>query len=82
MPEQPQVGIGVLITKDDRVLLLKRVSAHGDILWSTPGGYLKYGELLEECAIRGMQEEIGVIITDVTFLAITTSSSNSLPASA
>jgi 8-oxo-dGTP diphosphatase len=71
MPKRPQVGIGVLITKDDRVLLLKRVSAHEDILWSTPGGYLKYGELLEECAIREVQEEAGVLITDVTFLAIT-----------
>jgi 8-oxo-dGTP diphosphatase len=71
MPKRPQVGIGVLITKDDRVLLIKRENAHGDATWSTPGRHLEYGELLEECAIREMQEETGVIIADVTFLAVT-----------
>ena len=71
MPKRPHVGIGVLITKDDRVLLIKRVNAYGDPIWSTPTGHLKYGELLEECAIRAMQEEAGVFITDITFLAIT-----------
>src|SRR6266852_5127217 len=71
MPKRPQVGIGVLITKDDQVLLMKRQNAHGDATWSTPGGHLEYGELLEGSAIRASQEVIGVIITDVTFLAIT-----------
>jgi 8-oxo-dGTP diphosphatase len=71
MPKRPQVGVGILITKDDRVLLIKRENAHGDATWSPPGGHLEYGELLEECAIRETQKEIDVIITDVTFLAIT-----------
>lgn len=71
MPKRPYVGIGILVTKDDRVLLIKKGNAHGDATWSTPVGHLKYGESLEVCAIRRMQEETGVIITDVTFLAIT-----------
>lgn len=71
MPKRPQVDIGVLITKDDRVLLLKRENAHGDVTWSTPRGQLEYGELLEECAIREIQKETGMVIADVTFLAIT-----------
>jgi 8-oxo-dGTP diphosphatase len=71
MPQRPQVGVGVLITKDDRVLLMKRKNSHGDGTWSAPGGHLEYGELTEQCAIREAQEEVGVIITDVTFLAIT-----------
>jgi 8-oxo-dGTP diphosphatase len=71
MPQRPQVGVGVLITKDDQVLLMKGGNAHGDGTWSTPEGHLEYGELLEESAIRASQEVIGVIITDVTFLAIT-----------
>lgn len=61
----------MLITKDDQVLLMKRRNAHGDGIWSTVGGYLEYRESPQECAIRETQEEIGVIITDVTFLAIT-----------
>lgn len=68
---RPQVGIGILITKDDRVLLLKQSNEDGGGTWSTPVGRLAYGELLEACAIRESQKEIGVIIADVTFLAIT-----------
>lgn len=71
MPKRPRVGIGILITKDDQVLLVKRSNAHGDGTWSTVGGRLEYGESPQECAIRKTREEIDVIITDVTFLAIT-----------
>lgn len=71
MPQRPQVGVGVLITKDDQVLLMRRRNAHGDGTWSTVGGHLEYGESPQECAIRETREEIDVIITDVTFLAIT-----------
>jgi 8-oxo-dGTP diphosphatase len=71
MPKRPQVGIGILITKDDQVLLVKHSNEHGDGTWSTVGGHLEYGESPQDCAIRKTREEIDVIITDVTFLAIT-----------
>jgi len=71
MSRQLLVGIGVLITKDDRVLLVKRGNSYGDGIWSTPGGHLQYGENPEECAMRETQGDIGVLINDVTFLAIT-----------
>jgi 8-oxo-dGTP diphosphatase len=71
MLKRPRVGMGVLITKDDQVLLLQRSNVHGNGTWSTPAGHLEYGEVLEACAIREAQKAIGVIIADVTFLAIT-----------
>lgn len=71
MPKRLRVGIGILITKDDRVLLIKGENAHRDATWSTLGGHLEYGELLEESAMRAAREVIGVIIADVAFLAIT-----------
>lgn len=71
MIKRPQIGIGLLITKDDHVLLLKQSNADGSGTWSTPIGHLAYGELLEACAIRESQKETGVIIADITFLAIT-----------
>jgi len=71
MPQRPQVEVGVLITKDDQVLLMKHSNVQGDEIWSTVGGHLEYGESPQECAVRETREEIGVIITDVTFLAIT-----------
>jgi 8-oxo-dGTP diphosphatase len=71
MSKRPYVGVGVIITKNDQVLLMKRRNSHGDGTWSNPGGHLEYGEALEECAIRETQEETGVTIADVTFRAIT-----------
>jgi 8-oxo-dGTP diphosphatase len=67
----PQVGIGVIITKGDQVLLMKRKGSHGDGTWSVTGGHLEYGESLEECAMREVQEEVAVIITNIAFRAIT-----------
>ena len=58
MIQRPQVGIGILITKDDRVLLLKQSNADGSGTWSTPVGRLAYGESLEACTIRESQKEI------------------------
>lgn len=71
MPKRLQVGTGILITKDDRVLLIKSENAHGEATWSTPGEHLEYGELLEESAMRAARDVMGVIIADITFLAIT-----------
>lgn len=71
MLKQPQIGIGVIITKDDQVLLIKSSNVYIGETWSTPGGALEYGEHPEQSAIRKAQEQLGVSITDVTFLAIT-----------
>ena len=68
MPEYPRIGVGVIVTKGDRVLLIKRKGAHGQGTWSTPGGHLEYGESPEECAARETAEETGVDITGVRAL--------------
>ena len=61
---RPQVGVGVLITKDDLVLLMKRQNSHGDGTWAPPGGHLEYGETPEECAMRETQEETARVPND------------------
>jgi 8-oxo-dGTP diphosphatase len=71
MTKRPYVGVGVIVRKGDRVLLLKRQNAHGDGTWSMPGGHLEYGEAPEDCALRETLEETGVMIKDVTFRTIT-----------
>lgn len=68
---RPQVGVGVIVTKDNQVLLIRRKHSHGEGTWSMPGGHLEYGESLEACAIREVYEETGVIIANVAFRAIT-----------
>ena len=71
MSQRPKVGVGVIVTKGDRVLLMRRQNSHGDGTWSPPGGHLEFGEEVEECAIRETYEETGVVIEGVTFHGLT-----------
>lgn len=71
MSTRPMVGVGVIISNGDRVLLMKRQNSHGAGTWSTPGGHLEYGESPQECAMREAEEEVGVRISDLTFCTIT-----------
>jgi 8-oxo-dGTP diphosphatase len=68
---RPQIGVGVIVTRDRKVLLIRRQNSHGAGTWSTPGGHLEYGESLQACAIREAREETGVTITAPVFRAIT-----------
>lgn len=65
------VGVGVIITKDKKVLLIKRTGSHGADTWSCPGGHIDFGESIEECALRETKEETGLDIRKVQFKAIT-----------
>jgi len=69
--QRPYVGIGVIISKEQQVLLIRRSGAHGEGTWSPPGGHLEYGESPQQCAIREAQEEAGITITNPVFRAIT-----------
>ena len=71
MNQDPKVGIGIIITKDDQVLLMKRKGPHGHGTWSTPGGHLDFGETPEGCAAREAKEEVGLDVVDIRFRAVT-----------
>lgn len=71
MKDYPRVGVGIVIRRDDQVLLIRRKSVHGSGSWSTPGGHLELGEALEECAAREAAEETGIEVENVRFGAIT-----------
>jgi len=71
MNQQPQVGVAIIITKGDQVLLMKRKGPHGHGTWSTPGGHLDFGETPEVCAAREAKEEVGLDVVDIRFRAVT-----------
>jgi 8-oxo-dGTP diphosphatase len=71
MNQDPKVGIGIIITKDNQVLLMKRKGPHGHGTWSTPGGHLDFGETPEGCAAREAKEEVGLDVVDIRFRALT-----------
>lgn len=59
------VGVGVMVKKDDHVLLGKRTGSHGNMTWSFPGGHLEFGESFFECAKREVFEETGLKIKNL-----------------
>lgn len=67
----PKIGVGVIIIKDNKVLLGKRKNAHGDGTWSFPGGHLEFSEQVEECARREVREETGLEIDNLKLATFT-----------
>jgi 8-oxo-dGTP diphosphatase len=62
MENRPKAGLGVILLKENKVLLLKRKGSHGAGEWSFPGGHLEFFETFEECAKRETREETGLEI--------------------
>jgi 8-oxo-dGTP diphosphatase len=58
-----EVGVGVIISQDKRLLFGKRLSAHGQSQWSFPGGHVEFGEKPEDAAIRETFEETSLTIS-------------------
>jgi 8-oxo-dGTP diphosphatase len=56
-PGQPVVGVGIVIVKEGKIVLIKRGNDPGKGKWSIPGGHLELGETLETAVIREAKEE-------------------------
>jgi 8-oxo-dGTP diphosphatase len=69
--ERPDVGIGVCILKDGKVLLGKRINSHGAGSWSFPGGHLEKYETWEDCAAREVLEETDLKIKNIKYAIVT-----------
>lgn len=69
MPEVTRYAVGVLLRKQ-HILLGKRVKNRKDYpeCWSFFGGHCLPDETYEACLRREIQEELGVQVTDYTFL--------------
>ena len=70
MSKEPKVGIGVIISREGKILLGKRISKHGHGQWAIPGGKLEYGESWEACAQREVAEETGLEVTNIENLKV------------
>jgi mutator protein MutT len=60
-PVEQQDGVGVLVVRGRRVLLGRRLAAHGRGTWSFPGGKPQPGESPVGCALRELREETGLL---------------------
>lgn len=66
----PGVGCGLVIRRDGKVLLYKRVKSPEAGHWSIVGGKVDHMEHALEAARREAEEESGLTIGDVRFLCI------------
>lgn len=69
-PEQPSIGVGVIVINENRVLLVQRGKDPGAGTWAFPGGRLELGETLAEAATREAYEETGLTIEPSEVIAV------------
>ena len=58
-PQCPLTGVGAVVFRGDRVLLVRRGSEPAYGKWSLPGGLVELGESLQEATCREVAEEAG-----------------------
>jgi 8-oxo-dGTP diphosphatase len=59
-PKCPLIGVGGIIFKHNKVLLIKRAHPPSEGKWSVPGGLVEIGETLRAAIIREVEEEVGL----------------------
>ena len=61
-PSLPLVGVGVVVVREERVLLIRRAKPPRRGEWSLPGGLQKLGETVFAAAAREVMEETGITV--------------------
>ena len=69
-PRRPIIGVGVVVWRGDRVLLIQRGKHPRKGDWSIPGGAQEIGETVAEAGRREVLEETGVDVEVTGLVAI------------
>jgi len=67
-PQEPVEGVGGVIFRGDRVLLVRRAKPPRQGAWSLPGGAREPGESPEETFSRELREETGLELAPAGFV--------------
>jgi ADP-ribose pyrophosphatase YjhB (NUDIX family) len=59
-PAHPVVGVGAVIVRDAKALIIKRAHEPRKGEWSLPGGHVELGESLTDALKREIKEETGL----------------------
>lgn len=69
-PDRPFCGVGIVVLRNDTVLMVRRAKPPRQGLLSLPGGLQELGETIEAAARREVLEETGLQIQLVSFLDV------------
>ena len=69
-PDRPYVGVGVIVFRDQEVLLVKRNKEPNKGQWSIPGGRQIIGETIKNTAHRELLEETGVCVDQLLLVDV------------
>lgn len=75
---KPGLGVGIMILKDNKVLLGLRnpnkekasSELNGQGTWTMPGGKVNYMEKLKDAALRELEEETSLVATNLKLICI------------
>lgn len=68
--KRPKSCVGVIVWKDNKILLGKRKGKHGNGEYSCPGGHIEFGESFEESVRKETREEAGIELQNIKFLGV------------
>jgi len=63
----PRLTVDGLVSKNNKILLIKRKNEPFRDKWALPGGFVEYGEKVEDAVVREVFEETG-LRTEITSL--------------
>ncbi len=58
----PALTVDTIILDDNKIILIKRLNDPYKDHWAIPGGFVEYGEKVEDAAVREAKEETGLDI--------------------
>jgi len=68
-PKYPLIGVGTCLLKDNTILIIQRGHPPDEGFWSIPGGMVGYGERTEDAAMREVEEETGLKVIELEYVA-------------
>lgn len=68
---RPIIGVGVLVWREQQILLGQRITEGQESCWQFPGGHLEENESVLACARREVLEETGLNIKELRHLGFT-----------
>ena len=69
-PDRPLLGVGAIIVRDERILLVRRANPPLQGEWSIPGGLVETGETTKEAIIREVREETSLEVEPVKLVEV------------